>query len=83
MIIPEGSKVTFKIDGIHERTGETHCDCEIENDSIAMIEGVLACTKSDNSVEKINDNEYVVNCYLQDAVGIHGSVVFDSTSNID
>lgn len=87
MVIPEGSKVQVMLKGCSSdyviATAETSRDIKIEANSIMMIDGGLACTDSWMPVEKINDDTYQINVYIQDAYGIRNGYLIESITESD
>lgn len=87
MIIPEGSKVKFKLHGVGSddifKTCEANNDIEVEGNSITMIDNGLFCTDGSKPVEQIDEETFVVNVWLQDAYYVRDDMFFSSISDAD
>lgn len=86
-VIPEGSKVVFELqgcgsDGIIKRA-EIYKDMEVLSNAIVIIEGGLYCTDNINPVKKINDNEFKIIVWLQDAYVVKESYFYSSLSDAE
>lgn len=85
--IPEGSKIKFELHGAGNiqivKTAEANEDMEIISNSILLIDNGLFCVNNVNSFRKINDREFVVEIYLQDALVVKDSIFYNSLSDLD
>lgn len=86
-IIPEGSKVLFELHGVGSidtiKKVETHVDVMVESNAILIIDSDLYCTDIMNPVEKVSDEEFKINIWLQDAHVVENDYFYESVSDID
>lgn len=86
-VIPEGSKVHFELHGVSSydiiKTAEAYEDMEVLSNAILLIDDGLFCTDSINPVQKINDTEFKVIVWLQDAFIVKGDCFYSSLNDLD
>lgn len=87
MIIPENSKVQFKLHGVGSddiiKTCEASKDIEVVGDAITFIDNGLFVTSPGNPVEKVDDKTFIVNVWLQDAYCVKDNMFYESISDAD
>jgi len=86
-VIPEGSKVLFELQGTGSndiiKKAEVYEDMEVISNAILLIEGGLYSTDSIKPVEKMNDNEFKIIIWLQDAFIARGDYFYSSISGAE
>lgn len=86
-IIPEGAKVNFELHGVGSdyivKTAEVYEDMEVLSGAILVIEDGLYCTDNRKPVEKINDTEFKIIVWIQDAFAVKGDYFYSSISDVD
>jgi hypothetical protein len=83
--IPEGSKIKVVLKGCGSDSVIANAvltrDIEIVANSITLIDGNLLCTDSVFPVEQIAEDEFQINCYLQDAYTVKDGFFYESLSD--
>jgi hypothetical protein len=80
--LPEGSKIKVVLKGCGSDSIITEAvlrvEMEVHSNAIMLIDGGLFCTDNVFPVEQISDNEFQINCYLQDAYSVKDGFFIES-----
>ena len=86
-LIPEGAIVLFELHGVGSvdtiKKIQAHIDVTVERNAILIIDSTLYCTDIQNPVEKVNDEEFKINIWLQDAHVVENDYFYESVGDID
>ena len=86
IIIPEGSKVSFKLHGYGNpyiiKKCEANSDIQLYPNSIVMIDGGLYSMSLTLPLDINSEGEYIVDLYVQDAYCVKENMFYQSTSDV-